>query len=107
MVGRKNNMDKIQERVRRAYQSGFDAGKKAGESGEKYKNGVDWRILGANCSCGQETIPCPDEAGEDIVYWERRKQYQGQICKGCNKPYSLVTEEGNMASKKEGWKHLE
>lgn len=91
----------IQERVRRAYQSGFEAGKKQGLEGEKYLNGVDWRILGVNCGCSQEIIPCPDEAGEDLVYWERRRNFQGKSCELCGKKYTFVTEEGNMASKRQ------
>lgn len=89
-----------QEKVERAYQSGFKAGKRRGEEGEKYVNGVDWRILGVTCDCGQEIIPCADEMDEDIVYWERRKEYQGQKCEVCDKFYRIVTEEGNMASKR-------
>jgi len=94
----------IQERVRRAYQSGFEAGKKTKEADRHYENGVDWRILGVNCDCEHQIIPCADEAGEDSLYWERRKEYQGKKCETCGKFYKILTEEGNMDSKKSDWK---
>ena len=68
------------DEVINAYRKGFRDGKKHALPERTYENGVDWRILGVRCGCGEEIIPCPDDAGEDSLYWERRKQFQGKEC---------------------------
>ena len=88
------------DRIVEAYQKGFAAGKKRGEEGEHFKNGVDWRILVVNCGCGQEIIPCADEYDEDLVFFEKRAEFLGQKCEVCGEQYQCVMEEGNMASKR-------
>lgn len=93
--------NKIQERVRRAYQSGYEHGKKAKET--EYPDGVDWHIVGITCDCGQEVCPVADNAGEDIKLYELLAEYRGKKCEVCGKFYRLPVEEGTMASKKEGW----
>ncbi len=102
--------DNIQERVRRAYQSGWDAGLKRGKEGEKFPDGVDWHIIAVDCDCGQEQLPTADNAGEDINLYEQLEELKRdnkEKCSGCGKHKKIFFIDGNMASKKEGWKPKE
>lgn len=100
-------MEKTKQQVatESAYKAGYNAGKRRGEEGPKFENGVDWHVLGVNCDCGQEIIPCADEAGEDIVLYERMAEYRGKKCENCSKYFRMVVEDGNMASKRAEEKH--
>lgn len=88
------------DEVQNAYRKGFHAGKKSANPERTFENGVDWRILGVNCDCGQQIIPCADDFGEGSKYWETRQEFHGKECDSCGKRYTFVTEEGNMASKR-------
>ncbi len=100
-------MDKIQERVKRAYQSGFGNGLQRGMGGEKYPDGIDWHIIGTSCICMTQTLPVADNAGEDIFLFEEMSRLRENKCDGCGKYRKVFYEDGNMASKKEGWKPKE
>lgn len=100
----------IQERVRRAYQSGYDRGLKRGEEGTKYPDGVDWHIIGTSCDCTNEVLPVADNAGEDIFLHEELKELREMYkekCTHCGEHTKIFYEDGNMASKKEGCKPKE
>lgn len=85
------------------YKKGFAAGKKRGEEGSKYPDGVDWHVIGTSCDCMHEVIPVADNAGEDIFLYEKlaelREMYK-EKCEDCGKSVKIFYEDGNMASKR-------
>lgn len=100
----------IEERVRRAYQSGYHDGLKRSKEGEKFPDGVDWHIIAVECDCVQEQLPTADNAGEDVNLYEKLdklKHDNKDKCSGCGKHKKIFYIDGNMASKREDWKPKE